>query len=87
MQDPDYRERFNKKDRERKREYGLRKKYLTAKIEEQGGICGICKNPLPAKRSEIHLDHILPRIRGGSDDPHNLQAACAACNLRKGGRV
>lgn len=31
----------------------------------------------------IHLDHILPLARGGTNDPTNLQALCDGCNLRK----
>jgi 5-methylcytosine-specific restriction protein A len=31
-------------------------------------------------------DHVVPRSRGGSDDPSNLVAACRRCNSRKGGR-
>jgi 5-methylcytosine-specific restriction endonuclease McrA len=29
-------------------------------------------------------DHLLPRSRGGSDDPANLVAACGHCNRRRG---
>jgi 5-methylcytosine-specific restriction protein A len=32
-----------------------------------------------------HVDHIVPVARGGADDPRNLQALCAACDLAKGG--
>jgi hypothetical protein len=31
-----------------------------------------------------HIDHVIPRCRGGSDDIDNLVLACAWCNLRKG---
>lgn len=31
----------------------------------------------------LHVDHVIPRAEGGSDDPTNLVAACAACNLGK----
>ena len=31
-----------------------------------------------------HVDHVLPRALGGSDDPANLRAACAAGNLARG---
>ena len=30
------------------------------------------------------VDHITPRHFGGTDDPANLRAACAACNLGRG---
>ena len=32
-----------------------------------------------------HVDHRVSRRDGGSDDPLNLQAACASCNWLKGG--
>ena len=30
-----------------------------------------------------HVDHIIPIVAGGTDDPENLTAACARCNLQK----
>jgi len=34
-----------------------------------------------------HVDHIIPRCQGGSDDLDNLVAACEHCNCSKGGRT
>jgi 5-methylcytosine-specific restriction endonuclease McrA len=34
-----------------------------------------------------HIDHVTPRCQGGSDDPQNLVASCAPCNLSKSGRT
>lgn len=31
----------------------------------------------------LHVDHVVPRAEGGTDDPTNLLAACADCNLGK----
>jgi hypothetical protein len=36
---------------------------------------------------EMHIDHIYPVCRGGSDEPENLTIACAPCNLSKGGKT
>lgn len=38
--------------------------------------------------SESHLvvDHLIPRIRGGPDEPDNLIIACKSCNSSKGGK-
>ena len=44
-------------------------------------LCGV----LPDHRA-LHVDHILPRSCGGSDDESNLQALCFECNGMKGNR-
>lgn len=31
-----------------------------------------------------HVDHIVLKSKGGTDDPANLRAACRPCNLRRG---
>ncbi len=31
----------------------------------------------------LHLDHVVPRVRGGVTHPANLVTACATCNLKK----
>jgi 5-methylcytosine-specific restriction endonuclease McrA len=33
------------------------------------------------------IDHVVPRHRGGEHSWSNLVTACAACNLKKGGRA
>lgn len=37
--------------------------------------------------SELTLDHILPRSRGGDNSPVNIVTACVPCNNRKGSRT
>jgi 5-methylcytosine-specific restriction endonuclease McrA len=37
--------------------------------------------------SELTLDHILPRSRGGDNSPVNIVTACVPCNNRKGNRT
>ncbi len=32
----------------------------------------------------LHVEHIIPRIHGGTDDLDNLALACVDCNLHKG---
>jgi HNH endonuclease len=32
----------------------------------------------------FHIEHVLPRKHGGSDDPSNLALACERCNAFKG---
>ena len=31
-----------------------------------------------------HIDHYVPRARGGGDEPENLRLSCRGCNLAKG---
>ena len=34
----------------------------------------------------LHVDHILPRSKGGTDEDSNLQTLCSECNIGKGNR-
>ena len=36
---------------------------------------------------KLQRDHIIPRSRGGSDDPENLTPACRPCNMSKGTKL
>ena len=47
--------------------------------------CQFCGCVLPA--TELTLDHVIPRSRGGHTDWDNLVACCHPCNNRKGGRT
>lgn len=38
---------------------------------------------LAEKRRIAHIDHIVPRNSGGSNDTSNLQLMCAYCNMSK----
>lgn len=53
-------------------------------LEQQGGRCAICGDWLPEERSEVHVDHKVPTIAGGTDEIDNLQLTHARCNQRKG---
>jgi len=35
----------------------------------------------------LHVDHALPRARGGGNEDENLVASCIDCNLGKGSRI
>jgi hypothetical protein len=34
-------------------------------------------------RATCSIDHVIPRVRGGTDDPRNLVLACRLCNLQR----
>jgi len=39
---------------------------------------------VPAHQAaDLTADHIVPKARGGSDDPSNVQVLCRRCNTRK----
>lgn len=38
-------------------------------------------------KSDLTLDHIFPRSRGGGDSWENLVTACNTCNVKKGNRT
>ena len=42
-------------------------------------LCGVS-----AEERALDVDHVLPRSRGGSDEPENLQSLCWLCNANKG---
>jgi len=44
--------------------------------------CGLHQSATPL--INFHLEHILPKQHGGSDDPAGLALACDRCNAYKG---
>ena len=49
---------------------------------EQEGVCNGCKTHFPFRVMDV--DHKLPKSRGGTDHPDNLQLLCSGCNRSKG---
>jgi 5-methylcytosine-specific restriction endonuclease McrA len=47
--------------------------------------CQYCLDTRPS--SELTLDHVVPRSRGGESTWENLVACCLRCNNRKGNRT
>jgi len=54
--------------------------------EQSAGKCHYCGVPLDLL-GKWHIEHQQPRALGGGDDPLNLVAACAPCNLAKRDRT
>jgi len=50
-----------------------------------GHCCQYCGHRLPP--SQLSLDHVLPRSRGGLTTWDNVVCACVTCNVKKGGRT
>jgi hypothetical protein len=44
--------------------------------------CHLHQNDSPL--AALHIEHVVPKIHGGTDDPDNLALACIDCNLHKG---
>jgi len=50
-------------------------------LNAQNHRCANCDTDL--RKTKMHLDHITPLSRGGSNSKENLQWLCALCNIRK----
>ncbi len=56
--------------------------------QRAGGYCEYCRlhqNDTPF--STFHIDHVIPRKHGGTDDLENLALACDRCSLHKGSNL
>ena len=51
-------------------------------FEKSAARCHYCKTVLTLD-GKWHVEHMVPRALGGTDDLVNLVAACASCNLAK----
>lgn len=47
--------------------------------------CQYCGLKFP--RSELNLDHVIPRSQGGTSRWENIVCSCHSCNRKKGGRT
>ena len=50
----------------------------------QGGDCAGCSRHF--QKQDFHIDHIIPKDKGGGDYESNLQLLCGNCNSIKGNR-
>lgn len=57
-----------------------------ALVRERAGdrceYCGLHQEDSPL--AALHIEHVIPKKHGGSDDLENLALACIDCNLHKG---
>jgi 5-methylcytosine-specific restriction endonuclease McrA len=52
--------------------------------QRAGNRCEYCR--LLQEHSDLphHIEHVIPKQHGGSDNSNNLAVACQRCNLNKG---
>lgn len=60
--------------------YKSKRRFL---YDVQGGLCLYCDTPFPIEK--MTLDHIIPKVKGGTDHISNLVVSCGPCNALKGG--
>ena len=49
--------------------------------------CEYCHAPMRICAYTFHVEHCVPRSRGGADADDNLAQSGAQCNLKKGGQI
>ncbi len=52
-------------------------------FERARGCCEYCLSQVKYAPDPFSIEHIMPRSKGGSDDPDNLAWACMGCNRIK----
>jgi hypothetical protein len=53
--------------------------------ERAGNRCGYCQLPQEdSPLAALHVEHVMPKAHGGTDDLENLALACIDYNLHKG---
>ena len=55
--------------------------------ERAGHRCEYCRIHEADDPFAFHLEHIVPKKHGGSDDASNLAWSCHSCNLGKGSNL
>lgn len=61
---------------------GLSQSHKRAHIKRAKGCCETCgfkPHPIYSERV-LHIHHVFPHVRGGTDDPGNLVTICANCH-------
>ena len=61
---------------------------LARRVEARAaGRCEYCRMHQSLQGATFHVEHVIPRSRGGSSQLDNLAWACPRCNLRKASRT
>ena len=56
----------------------FRKRFLKKLIDRDGEFCAYC-----GSSDDLHVDHVIPRSKGGSSQMINLKVCCWTCNCAK----
>ncbi len=65
----------------------VRREIEIAVEQRAGQRCEYCRMHQSLQGASFHVEHGVPRSRGGSNDLDNLAWACPSCNLRKSDRT
>src|SRR6266480_2811362 len=55
--------------------------------ERAAGRCEYCRMHQSLQGATFHVEHIIPRCKGGSSALVNLALACPSCNFHKADRI
>ena len=55
--------------------------------ERADSRCEYCRAPEIVTGTAYHVEHIIPRARGGPDDPANYALSCITCNGHKSDHI
>jgi len=55
-------------------------------LKRDSYTCQICGRSAEADKVKLHVDHKIPRVKGGSNEDDNLWSLCEDCNLGKSDR-
>ena len=61
------------------------RKLRAAVLRRDGYVCRMRRPGCEGRATTV--DHVVPLVLGGTDDPSNLRAACASCNASAGGAL
>jgi hypothetical protein len=61
--------------------------YRQLVVARAGGACEYCRLVEAATGVTFHIEHVLPRSRGGQTALNNLALSCPGCNLAKADRT
>lgn len=61
---------------------------LAAVVRQRAaGRCQYCRMHQSLQGATFHVEHVIPRAKGGSSELSNLALACPGCNLHKADRT